>query len=136
MRMACTLLVLVFIAPAGPVSASALTDDCHGPAAQIAIDCLQPKLDTRVEQAQIAFERTLTIVAAAQRDAPDAGVDIESVIKALRAAKERWEAFAGHECAAAREFVGNGTDRNNVELVCLIQLYDQRIQQIESWRSL
>lgn len=130
------LVLLGYLVLPGLALAHPLTENCNAPAAQLAVDCLQPKLDGRAVLEHRAFEQTLELVVALQRNAPEAGVDVAEVKEDLQLARQLWQSFAQHECAAARGLVGYGTDSNNVELICLIQLYDQRIQELESWRKL
>ena len=136
MKLSCVLVVLSCVAWSGHAFAHSLTQSCNLPAAQVAVNCLQPKLDSRAAREHIEFEKTLEFVAGSQRDAPEAGIDAADVKEDLQHARQLWQNFTQHECAAARRLVGYGTDRNNIELICLIQLYDQRIQELESWRGL
>ena len=136
MKLVNGLLFLSCLVPLQPACANSLTEDCEGPAVQMAVDCLQPKLDARIRQAQIEFNQTVNLIFSSQRDAPQAAINAKSVTETLRAAQNSWQTFADHECAAERDFVGNGNDRNNVELSCFIRLYDQRIQELRSWRGL
>ena len=125
-----------FLALAAPTLASSLTGNCNAPPAQVDIECLQPKLDSRMAQAEKLFRQILRSVDAQSREAPEAKIDSASVISELRIAEKQWKEFATHECAAARELVGIGTDKDRVELTCLIQLYDQRIRELKAWRGL
>lgn len=136
MKQLCLFIAINCLALTSPVLASSLADDCNVPAVQVVVDCLQQKLDSRMAQTDELFVQTLEFVSSQSREAPEAKIDTASVIMELRAAKQQWQEFADHECAAARELVGIGTDKNIVELTCLIQLYDQRIRQLKSWRGL
>jgi len=116
--------------------ARSLTDNCTAPPVQIAVDCLQPQLDIRIAQAEDLFAEILSSVSRQSLETPEAKIDSARVADELRMAREHWRKFAEHECAAARKFVGTGTDKNSVELSCLVQLYDQRADALRAWGGL
>ena len=130
------ILMAICAAAVLPAFADSPPDNCSGASKQEIVDCLQPQLDSRIEQADKLFEVALKYVAESSKETPDAGIDAALAQSELRAAKRTWEEFAEHECAAARELVGIGNDRDPVELSCLINLYDQRILELRSWRHL
>jgi len=130
------LVATICLASASSGLAGSFTDNCNTPRVQIAVDCLQPQLDIRVAQTEDIFAEILSYVSRQSLETPGAEIDSASVIGDLRIAREHWRKFAEHECAAARKFVGIGTDKNSVELSCLIQLYDRRAAELRAWRGL
>ena len=124
------------LASVSPGLAGSPTGNCNTPSVQIAVDCLQPQLDIRIAETDDIFAEILRSVSRQSLETPEAKIDSASVIGELRIAREHWRKFAEHECAAARKFVGIGSDKNNVELSCLIQLYDRRAVELRAWRGL
>lgn len=94
--------------------------------------CLQDRLDRKLTTLNRALERAISRSRELASGAPDAKIDVAAVVSSLNDAQVQWLSFATSECDAERGLVGNGTDRNSVDALCLIRLYDQRIQALNS----